>query len=356
MSYFPDQTEIVCDYDYEIHDYPETIPFSGPSFCQAFFFYHSCGCRIHEPFISCRPDTPCESSNICKHPSPTIHIARLPNSCHGELGSTPACYEQDPGTTEFVRECDTAESLDLVKLDDYPYPAARAALPLRAKSLDEVVKHYHLKRGKQSGYSANAAVFVPASLQVTSKPVEPVETIPIEEQEIIEEVTKESLEATDIETIPAVADTHSEDSKTESVDVEVESTKAESAEVESIEIESIQVEDVKAESVKAESVKAESVKAESVKAESVKAESINNMSIHDEITDSDSEEFLYGKYDKSSSAAPVVDVVDTAEETETEPDDLMGFWSYEQEPPKTSRWSSLFSIMGGLRNRQEASY
>ncbi|KAI1326269.1 hypothetical protein F5Y16DRAFT_400635 [Xylariaceae sp. FL0255] len=119
-------------------------PFSGRIFCQAIFFYHHCGCRSLKPVITCQPGIGYYPliQNSCEHAKPTLVAAHIPKNCGGKIGNTEACFMQDPGSTEFLADCDSANPLDLVVLDECPFDNLPYMLPVKAKDMDDVMAHY----------------------------------------------------------------------------------------------------------------------------------------------------------------------------------------------------------------------
>ncbi|KAI8623419.1 hypothetical protein F5Y19DRAFT_481697 [Xylariaceae sp. FL1651] len=143
-----------------------------PSFCQAIFFYYLCGCRTPEPFFCCQPQThasiPAPQDllhvNPCKHEKPSLVVTKVPIPCGSRIGNSEACTAEDPGATEFVREVDTAETLDLVVLDDYPHTDFRTILPAKADitlSLNDIVSQFQQSKKRRAAMSATAAPFIP---------------------------------------------------------------------------------------------------------------------------------------------------------------------------------------------------
>ncbi|KAI3319569.1 hypothetical protein HD806DRAFT_548133 [Xylariaceae sp. AK1471] len=144
----------------------------GPAFCQAMFFFHSCGCRTPEPIFCCQPYTYSSTldpldTNPCQHKNPAVVLAMLPHSCNSQIGNSEACATEDPGAREFVREADTAERLDLVVLDNCPQSDINTTLPAKvdvASTIDDVVSQYQRdksRRRHKKAISATAAPFVP---------------------------------------------------------------------------------------------------------------------------------------------------------------------------------------------------
>jgi hypothetical protein len=148
-------------------------------FCHAIVFYHSCGCRIPEPFFCCRParkqqQQPSEQ-DPCQHENPALIIAILPHSCSLRIGNTEACSVEDPGAKEFVREVDTAETLDLVVLEPEVDLNIKPTLPERVAvgaTAEDAASAHRLKRHAllhKPRISARAAPFVPRSF-VSARP------------------------------------------------------------------------------------------------------------------------------------------------------------------------------------------
>ncbi|KAI0397848.1 hypothetical protein F5Y17DRAFT_413760 [Xylariaceae sp. FL0594] len=113
-----------------IHREEATAPF-----CQGIVFYHSCGCRVPEPFFCCRPAQKQQihpaKGNPCPHRNPALVVAVLPHSCGLRIGNTAASSSEDPGAKEFVREIDTAETLDLVVVEPATDGNGMTSLPDR---------------------------------------------------------------------------------------------------------------------------------------------------------------------------------------------------------------------------------
>ncbi|KAI2641338.1 hypothetical protein GGS21DRAFT_547707 [Xylaria nigripes] len=147
---------------------------SGISFCEALFFFYSCGCRSRHAVMCCRPQ---RHDGVCQHEKPTIVVAKLPFACQARSdaasvpGETDRCRIEDPGVKKFVREVDTAESLDLLVLDDCPGTDLNTALPLKVRypfTLVDVLHRRNELKGLNSskGLSARAVEFVPTSAVV----------------------------------------------------------------------------------------------------------------------------------------------------------------------------------------------
>lgn len=106
---------------------------------------------------------------MCQHKNPALVVAILPHSCSLRIGNTEACSAEDPGAKEFVREVDTAETLDLVVLAPEIASDIKTALPARVAvgaTAEDAVSAHRLKKPAtlhRPRISARAAPFVPRS-------------------------------------------------------------------------------------------------------------------------------------------------------------------------------------------------
>ncbi|KAI3330306.1 hypothetical protein F4824DRAFT_341570 [Ustulina deusta] len=136
------------------------------SFCQAMFFFYTCGCRTPEPVFCCQPPTHLQKDigNPCRHEKPALVVAKLPLACGRRLGNSKACGVEDPSAKEFVREVDTAERLELVVSEDFKQDTIHNALPGKVEggfTVDEVVAKSQRAEKCRSIFSATATPFVP---------------------------------------------------------------------------------------------------------------------------------------------------------------------------------------------------
>ncbi|KAI0508919.1 hypothetical protein F5B22DRAFT_649618 [Xylaria bambusicola] len=137
---------------------------TATSFCQAIYFYYTCGCRKPEPVFCCQPpvNSPTKAGNPCRHEQPALVVAKLPRACGKLLGSSAACGAEDPSAKRFVREVDTSERLELAVSKGLKQDMVSDALPEKVEgtfTIDEVISKSRQKF--RSFLSATAAPFVP---------------------------------------------------------------------------------------------------------------------------------------------------------------------------------------------------
>ncbi|KAI1488542.1 hypothetical protein F5X96DRAFT_685123 [Biscogniauxia mediterranea] len=131
-------------------------PTGDHHFCYATFTYYSCGCRIKEPFLFCKPNFHTRStttavtpgSNPCQHERVSIVVGCIPSACRGLHGTSAACMAPDPAAESFTREIDTANRFIIhFTLGNCRGPELQAAVPLNTNGgpstlEDEVRQHY----------------------------------------------------------------------------------------------------------------------------------------------------------------------------------------------------------------------
>ncbi|KAI0418784.1 hypothetical protein F5X98DRAFT_109767 [Xylaria grammica] len=137
------------------------------SFCQAIFFFYTCGCRTPQPVFCCQPPPGQQvTRNPCRHENPSLVTAKIPHSCGRSIGNSEACGAEDPGKKEFVREVDTAERLELVVSGGVEQDKICNVLPGKVEgafTIDQVVSKSQRDEKRKSAFSATAAPFVPRS-------------------------------------------------------------------------------------------------------------------------------------------------------------------------------------------------
>ncbi|KAI0429458.1 hypothetical protein F5Y09DRAFT_356940 [Xylaria sp. FL1042] len=137
------------------------------SFCQAIFFFHACGCRTPEPFFVCQPPShsQMDTVSLCRHEEPALVVAKLPHACEQCIGNGKVCDAKDlSATTEFVREVDTAEQLELVVSKRFNQVNIHDCLPKKVEgtfTVDKIVSKLCRDGKCRSTLSATAAPFVP---------------------------------------------------------------------------------------------------------------------------------------------------------------------------------------------------
>ncbi|KAI0015749.1 hypothetical protein F4780DRAFT_47055 [Xylariomycetidae sp. FL0641] len=127
-------------------------------FCQATFFYYSCGCRSTEPAMdpgfNCRPTPQFQAEadgneSACQHTNPTIQVARLPTPCNRSPARSEDCLAADPARLQFVREVDTADRLEMIYVGEGRREELKSLVPLHLqgdpKSVKEELTNHYLK-------------------------------------------------------------------------------------------------------------------------------------------------------------------------------------------------------------------
>ncbi|KAI0592869.1 hypothetical protein F4775DRAFT_580537 [Biscogniauxia sp. FL1348] len=131
-------------------------PTADNHFCYATFTYYSCGCRIKEPFLFCKPNFHARSTNNpvtpgfnpCQHERVSIVVGCMPSACKGLHGISAACMARDPAAECFTREIDTANRFIVhFTLGNCRGLELQAAVPLKTNGgpstlEDEVRQHY----------------------------------------------------------------------------------------------------------------------------------------------------------------------------------------------------------------------